>query len=377
MKSARSSVKAQPSGLPYSSAANTYRHHNSLLTRLADRVGATVAKLNPLRRFQQQPNSIDGQHIRNGSAAAAQSHATAPSALVSSFGAVAPQLLPGDVLRDVPFFIQTAEVAYLSSHPSLCADVFGVVPGEVWEMMLGSGGALLGHVAVVVGARGGKLWVLVCGETSARAVHVPHITEKYGETAASHSSAEVRAAVMAYHDARLLLHPHRALTAVEEAEARQFGSAHAVEKDGESEMHAQMHRAQQEELTSRIRQVQADYTALRARATSEAQRVYTAEQRAFLQRAPDLYVAALSENAEEARAEHEDVELQAGIKATSSVYAAVVRGDAGARAVVLLPPRILVATGTVGWTGEGDVALLASPAGPACSEGSLSASVVL
>nr|CCC94975.1 unnamed protein product [Trypanosoma congolense IL3000] len=67
------------------------------------------------------------------------------------------ELKYGDVLRDVPFHIHDRVVAYFSSHPTLCIEAFGVSHGQCLRF---THGPWARSVAVVIGARGGKLWVL-------------------------------------------------------------------------------------------------------------------------------------------------------------------------------------------------------------------------
>ncbi|KAL7699253.1 hypothetical protein NQL31_000988 [Lotmaria passim] len=383
MKSDRTPAKAPPppSALPYGTLADARQRHGvSLLSRVVRHLGTTVAKLIPRRQYASAPRGT-----------------AAPSCSVTSVdeeqGVAAPALQPGDVLRDVPFPTHKSEVAYFSTHPSLCADVFGFQPGEVLETVQcrigGHGAAVVGQLVVVIGARGGRLYVLRYGESSASAWSTPPTPGN-----------DVRGAILQHHGAHLVFHPSRSLTPAEEAEIQKPHGVLMLLLDAVADASAQVSAWQerrQQELAARVAQVRADAATLKARASAEAERVYNAEQRAFLQRAPDLYIAVLGHSAlchsgsAEDQAETSSMDAAEGYcgatTATTvpvssppspSVYAAVARGDAAARAVILLSPRVVLTSGTVGWAGEGDVMLNASQAGLLEDvEGSLSASVVM
>ncbi|KPI89689.1 hypothetical protein ABL78_1182 [Leptomonas seymouri] len=380
MKSARTPVKA-----------HTRHHGASLLSRVVRHVGATVSKLNPLRQghCDTATSNFDGTCASSETGNQDSEETTAVPVCPSA--QCADDLQPGDILRDLPCFTAASEVAYFSTHRSLCAEVFGFVPGEVFEVMRESGAAALGRVVVVLGTRGGKLYVLGYGESSARALYIPTApgdggsAQQGAEVAASPLAAapaspftpsnEVRAAMLSYYDAHLLYHPQRSLTPSEEEIKKKLRGIPFNAKGGEGQS-IELQKEQQEELAARVADLRADLETLTARAQEEAQRIYTAEQRAFLQRAPDLYVAAMPAITP-AYAASDSCLASSSSSSAASVYAAVARGDAETHAVVLLAPRVMATTGTAGWAGEGDITIHASQAGLDYGEGSLSASVVI
>ncbi|CCW61843.1 unnamed protein product [Phytomonas sp. EM1] len=143
--------------------------------------------------------------------------------------------------------------------------------------------------------------------------------------------------------------------------------------------------------------------AVMAEVEREVRRLYTAEQREFLQRAPDLFVALedldrelpelLPTPAESMEREGEEEgegwdsdfdELRAGNRdsqgaSTASMYHLATGGVRGASrfppALVLLSPRVLVPSGTVGWAGEGTVFVNAG--GVHHAQASISASIAV
>ncbi|KEG10723.1 hypothetical protein DQ04_03371030 [Trypanosoma grayi] len=82
-----------------------------------------------------------------------------------------PPLQYGDVLRDVPFHLHNRIVGFFSTHPSLCEDDFGVCHGQCIRF---TRGPWTNETAVVVGARGGYLWVVNReGPATARPLYAP------------------------------------------------------------------------------------------------------------------------------------------------------------------------------------------------------------
>ncbi|EAN84523.1 hypothetical protein C3747_37g91 [Trypanosoma cruzi] len=65
----------------------------------------------------------------------------------------------GDILREVPYYVQTRVVAFFSIHPSYCEDVFGVSHGQCIRF---TRGPWMNEMAIIVGVRGGKLWIVGC-----------------------------------------------------------------------------------------------------------------------------------------------------------------------------------------------------------------------
>ncbi|ESL10817.1 hypothetical protein TRSC58_01443 [Trypanosoma rangeli SC58] len=63
----------------------------------------------------------------------------------------------GDILREVPYHVQNRLVAFFSIHPSICEHVFGVAHEQCIRF---TRGPWMNEVAVVVGVRGGVLWIL-------------------------------------------------------------------------------------------------------------------------------------------------------------------------------------------------------------------------
>ncbi|EKF37599.1 hypothetical protein MOQ_002205 [Trypanosoma cruzi marinkellei] len=75
----------------------------------------------------------------------------------------------GDILREVPYYVQTRVVAFFSIHPSYCQDVFGVSHGQCIRF---TRGPWMNEMAIIVGVRGGKLWILGSdGPIVARPLH--------------------------------------------------------------------------------------------------------------------------------------------------------------------------------------------------------------
>ncbi|KAI5688695.1 hypothetical protein MNV84_01762 [Leishmania braziliensis] len=367
MKSARTTAKVRPGRLPYSTTVRRGRHARSLLSRVAHGVRAVMAKANFLRRLP----SLEA-HGALG---------LTESPLSSSSSVTPPALAPGDILRDLAFFTQASEVSFFSTHPSLCADVFGVAPGEVFEVgdsraSTSSGrvegeasSSTAGEVIVVVGARGGKLWVWAYSDAYARVLRVPALTI----SATSLNATEVRAAIVAHHQLRELVNPSRA----------QHSTAGRKVRDQSAQV-------------GLIKNVCAAFQSLCARACEEAGRLYTPDQQAFLQCAPDLYVAA-TRGADWAASPSAATSPAAGVNSEpqqqqpdhppelylpsfllNSIYTDIARHAPHTATVVLLVPRVALATGAVGWAGEGDVLLTDTPVGQGgYGEASLSASVVI
>ncbi|KAG5484368.1 hypothetical protein LSCM4_07935 [Leishmania orientalis] len=369
MKSTRTTAKSRWVRLPYSTTVYSRHHPSSVLSRVARGIGAVLAKATFLR----QPPSLEQRGVSG----------VAASPLPSSSLATLPALAPGDILRDIAFFTQASEVNFFSTHPSLCAQMFGVVPGEIFEMGGGSAGpssgageaesgsSIAGEAVVVVGARGGRLWVWAYGAATARVLPVP----ERGASATPSTAAEVRAVIVEHYQLRQIAHPSRAQCCA--------GSLKAREQDAQAEL---------------TRTVYAAFQCLCARAHEEAQRLYTPDQIAFLQCAPDLYVAApkrgdrvTTASAAAVDAAGEDSESQqqqqlsdhmpplpSSSTILSSIYTDIARHAPNADAVVLLAPRVELATGVVGWVGEGDVVLIDVLAGEeGYGKASLSASVVI
>ncbi|KAG5484063.1 hypothetical protein LSCM1_05917 [Leishmania martiniquensis] len=360
MKSIRPTAKADSVRLPYSTTVHRRRHSSSVLFRVARGVGAVLSKAIRLS----QPPSLEPQ----SSSDSAESEQP-PSSL-----ATVPVLSPGDILRDLAFFVQASEVHFFSTHPSLCAQVFGFVPGEVFEMSGGRAGAssdggesgsassIAGEVIVVVGARGGRLWVWAHGAAAARVLPVP----ERGPYGTPSSAAQVRVAIVQHYQLRQLAH------------------SPSVQRCARSK--AARGQDVQGELTWTVC---AAYRSLCARAHAEAQRLYTPDQLAFLQCAPDVYVAATKRGDSVVifpptvtPATRESAEPPppptASSTVTSSIYTDIARRTPHAAAVVLLTPRVALVTGAVGWAGEGEVLLtdlLTEEEG--YGEASLSASVVI
>ncbi|TPP50080.1 Subtilase family protein [Leishmania donovani] len=342
------------------------RQTSSLLSRVAHSVGAVVAKVNRLR----QPPSREA-HSPSG---------LAEGLLSSSSSAKPPVLASGAILRDLAFFTQASEVSFFCTGPLLCAQVFGVAPGDVFEVGGGravtsssgvdaeAGSRIAGEAIVVVGTRSGRLWVWAYGDEAARVLRVPSSTTP----AILSSAAEVRAALVEHYQLRQLAHPsHRQCSA---------GGGKAREQDAEAEL---------------VRTVREAFQSLCARAHEEVQRLYTPDQLAFLQRAPDLY-AAVTKRVDWVASSSDAVSLAVGVNSEPqrqqpdhppemsssvlprSIYSDIARHAQHATAVVLLAPRVSLVTGAVGWVGEGDVVLAESLGGQGgCSEASLSVSVVI
>ncbi|KAK7195198.1 hypothetical protein NESM_000444700 [Novymonas esmeraldas] len=330
MQSTRSPVKVSAARLPYSAATRERRQAASLLSRLARGVGAAVVKAT-------QPPLPS-------------SPSSSSSAAVAAVAAAA--LTAGDVLRDIAFFTQPSEVNFFSAHPSLCAQVFGFTPGEVLER---SGGRdrpdelhdaaeevaeVDSDVVVVVGARGGKLWVWAWGDAAARVWQHPPPPADHAAVGADASvgASGVRAAMLAHCPHRPLCHP---------VEGLRGGGGGAAEK--------------------RVHAALAAFHSLCDRAREEAQRLYTADQRAFLQCAPDLYVAAVGKSQQQ--------QQQDSVSSSDSLYFDIASNTAAA--VLLAPCVVVVASGAVvGWVGEGNIVLTGALVGGDGGVASLSASVV-
>ncbi|GET86953.1 hypothetical protein, conserved [Leishmania tarentolae] len=367
MKSTRTTTKARPARLPYSTTMCSSSHTSSLLAQVAHSVGAVVAKANFLRKHPSGDAHGASKLAENG--------------LSSSSSAKPPALAPGGIVRDLAFFTQASEVTFFSTHPSLCARVFGVLPGEVFEMGgersatssdsvdEEAGGRVAEKVIVVVGARGGRLWVWTYGDEAARILRVPASTTSCTPS----SAAEVRVAIVEHYQLRQLVHSSR--------QQRSAGGAKAREQDAQVEL---------------VRTVHEAFQSLCTRAQEEVKRLYTEDQLAFLQRAPDLYAAATkrvdwaasSSDATSPAAGESSVpqrrqpdhapEMSSSLFSSSSIYADIAHHAPNAAAVVLLAPCVLPRTGAIGWVGEGDVVLTDALMGHEGSvEASLSASVVI
>ncbi|ORC86092.1 uncharacterized protein TM35_000301320 [Trypanosoma theileri] len=68
-----------------------------------------------------------------------------------------PPLKYGDILRDVPFHTHNRMVSFFSTHASFCEDEFGVSHAQCLRF---TRGPWMGETAIVIGARGGNLWVM-------------------------------------------------------------------------------------------------------------------------------------------------------------------------------------------------------------------------
>ncbi|RNF22563.1 uncharacterized protein Tco025E_03050 [Trypanosoma conorhini] len=66
----------------------------------------------------------------------------------------------GEILREVPYHVQNRVVAFFSIHSSYCDHVFGVAHGQCIRF---TRGPWMNEVAIVVGVRGGILWILSRG----------------------------------------------------------------------------------------------------------------------------------------------------------------------------------------------------------------------
>lgn len=300
-----------------------------------------------------------------------------------------PPLQAGQVLRDFPFFTQSAEVRFFSTHPSLLDEVFGLRHGQRLRF---TRGAWAGLQATVIGARGGAVWVLLAAESVARELPLPSPYAAdpadedddddvgvdgdgdgdAGERSASSPPAPAAAAAAAA--ARLVqrrLQRHYGLEFVPSPQPQGGVAAEAVTEEGFpiELLHA---------------------------AEAQASRLFTPEQRAFLQRAPDLFVSVVDESSSP---EDSDDGLQrsslsfyqravsTAAAASSSASTRTSRANSGRSAqsrksgradnsrVVLLSPCVLAASGTLGWGGEG--AVMVNGGGVQAFPASLSASIVV
>ncbi|KAG5509586.1 hypothetical protein JKF63_06291 [Porcisia hertigi] len=373
MKSIRTSGKGDAVRPPYSTTPHSHRAHERLrtLSRVARDVCAMMTKGKLLGQV------LFAKHKKSG---------LAETLLAPPPSSTLPALVPGDVLRDLAFFTQASEVSFFSTHPLLCARVFGVTPGEVFEsggVCVGAssdsgeaenGNSTSGEVIVVVGARGGRLWVWTHGDAAARVLSVPVCAA----ISASSSAAEVRSALMEHYQLRQFSRPSRP--------QRNPGDGKAQQRREEEE------EARQQRLLS---SVCADFQSLCARAHEEAQRLYTADQQAFLQSAPDMYVAvtktgnsvanspgAGASTATGAHAEPPPDDVRGAPSSFSlsrSIYTDIACHSPHAATVVLLAPHVVLGTRAIGWVGEGDIVLPDALVGQGrcLSEASLSASVVM
>lgn len=228
------------------------------------------------------------------------------------------QLRAGDILRDLPFLTQSSDVGYFSTHSSLCLEVFGFDHGEVLQF---HAGAYVGCIATVVGSRGGQLWVLLEDEDCACSLATP---PSDGE-AVEDMKGVMRARFVSYYGISFLAYPTRRTTSLHHRDLA------AVVDMGD---------------TNRLSAHQLHFTQLCLHAVVEAERLYSAEQRQFLQRAPDLFVAVVA-----AKNQIDTTVLSGG-----SFYQQLAHGQSGAAShLVLLSPCVLVSGAAMGWAGEGDV----------------------
>lgn len=72
-------------------------------------------------------------------------------------GSPQPSPTYGDILRNVPFHVHNRVVAFFSTHSSFCDDLFGVGHGACVRF---TRGPWMDQTAIVVGVRGGVLWVV-------------------------------------------------------------------------------------------------------------------------------------------------------------------------------------------------------------------------
>lgn len=274
-------------------------------------------------------------------------------------------LRPGDVIRDFPYFTQVSEVQYFSTHPSLVVDTFGFWHGT--RLKFGRG-AWSGQEATVVGVLGGRLWVVLQGDAIARVLPMPSVAgaslvmdvpEEI--TRLCPTSTWVRQRLISYYGITVLYE--------EDGTTKSTESSPTMSTNGNP------------------------FTpALMAEVAEEAQRLYTPQQREFLQRAPDLYVHLVDEDGAPAAPEDGQNASPTSSRAGSphsplgssgtqqqqapSLYQHFIddREGAGSR-LVLLAPRVILSSGTVGWAGEGTV--VANAGGVYQSHASLSASIVV
>ncbi|RNF04518.1 hypothetical protein TraAM80_05110 [Trypanosoma rangeli] len=81
----------------------------------------------------------------------------------------------GDILREVPYHIQNRVVAFFSIHPCFCEHVFGVGHEQCIRF---TRGPWMNEIAVVVGVRGGILWIL--GSDSTEVARPLYDIEQHG-----------------------------------------------------------------------------------------------------------------------------------------------------------------------------------------------------
>eukprot|EP00796_Vickermania_ingenoplastis_P004274 gene4274-3091_t len=189
-------------------------------------------------------------------------------------------LVPGDSFRSFPFFVSNSEVAFFCTHANLCEEIFGLAHKQ--RVKCGAG-PLAGRDATVVGARGGQLWLAADGERTCRPLSTPPGACRHSSLAAAFTE-------------------RYQLTGLPGSTAASFAEA-----------------------------------ARRAEAT--ACRQLSAQQRAFLQRAPDLFVQMVK---------HDDD----GSLPSYAVYAAQAPEE---RSIVLLTPSVAPSSGVLGWVGEDSV----------------------
>nr|CCC52918.1 conserved hypothetical protein [Trypanosoma vivax Y486] len=227
-----------------------------------------------------------------------------------------PRLEYGDIIRDLPFHTHNRVVSFFSTHQSLCSDIFGVSHGQCLRMMRGP---WANELVVVIGVRGGRLWVLSdSGPVVARPIY-----------------------------------------AVEYLRWEKVAQVPSLEK--------------------RLRE------GLEA-AQRDAKLDYDAEQREFLQKAPDLFAEVLDDETEAAvhvtksnrnsgfsRLYTEDYSPIRDTVGDTSRSTAPRCGATQKR--VILVPQVELRTGSPGWAGEGVVLVNGGGVESFCA--SLSASVLL
>lgn len=336
-----------------------------------------------------------------------------------------PPLQPGQVLRDLPFFTQNAEVHYFSTHPSLLDAVFGLGHGQRLRF---SCGPWAGQEAMVIGARGGAVWVLLRSETIARELPLPscyapsqlsvYAVNPTGEEDSDDDDDTARPSLTDREKrsgkaSTSPSSPAVAVRLVRRQLERQYGME-VLPMDDESTSAEATHRIAAEVTHSAPFGI-AD---LVQAAQAQAERLFTPEQRAFLQCAPDLFVSVVDEDSEDypvagdgsaaatAQAgarppEGDDDGLSFYQRAVSTTATegmpssrrprslspsnSAMRHDhegsptgrrlRGAGRVVLLSPRVLSASGTLGWGGEG--AVVVRGGGVHAFTASMSASIVI
>lgn len=259
--------------------------------------GAYAEEARELRRrrrareeAEEEAQLHNGHPLRRGLHRFVQQRLLAPWLAKRERQHIAP-LQPGDVIRDFPFFTQTAEVQFFSTHPTLCEDVFGAAHGDRLSFFAG---AWAGRCATVIGARGGLLWVLLDGEDVARVLPIPPPSSSYHS---AHTAATAAGAVSSLGTAEPIANVWDHLCAV-----------YGMERVGVDEQQAQnptdsRHDADsdnQNQKKKKSRSEQASLIGLSPQRLSEAvaaaERLYTPEQRAFLQRAPDLFACLVDDD---------------------------------------------------------------------------------